>query len=148
MKLTEKMSYLQGLMDGLDLDTTTKEGKILVQISAVMHDMVSYIEDMQGQIDELSELCDILDEDLGSLEEDVYDLDSCDCEDDDEYDEEFDDDELYEIQCPTCGDSIYLDDGMLEEGSMECPNCGENLEFDFDPDEIDSLECECEEDSE
>ena len=27
MKLTEKMSYLQGLLDGLQVDTSTKEGK-------------------------------------------------------------------------------------------------------------------------
>ena len=55
---------------------------------------------------------------------DCYD-DDCDCCDDD-------DDELYEVVCPSCGDTICLNEGMLEEGSMECPGCGELLEFDFD----------------
>ena len=31
MKLTEKMSYLQGLLDGLEIDNSTKEGKALLQ---------------------------------------------------------------------------------------------------------------------
>ena len=56
MKLTEKMSYLQGLLDGLDLDKSTKEGKALVQMSEVMHELVLYVEDLQSQVDELTEL--------------------------------------------------------------------------------------------
>ena len=139
MKLTEKMSYLKGYLDGTDIDTSSKEGKILVQMADVMQEMVGYIEDLQGQVDELTELCEILDEDLGAVEEDFYELDDecdCDCDDSDDDDEEYDfdddDDELYEVVCPTCGDSILLDDGMLDEGSMKCPNCGEDLEFDID----------------
>ena len=31
MKLTEKMSYLKGLLDGMEIDTTTKEGKALMK---------------------------------------------------------------------------------------------------------------------
>ena len=42
--------------------------------------------------------------------------------------------------CPTCGDSILLDSGMLEEGSMACPNCGEDLEFDLDDLVIEDIE--------
>ena len=133
MKLTENMSYLQGLMEGLEIDSSTKEGKALIQMSKVMNEMVMYVEDLQGQIDELTELCEALDEDLGNVEDDMYELDSLDgeYEDDDEDYDDFDDDELYEVQCPTCGDTILLDDGMLEEGSINCPNCNECLEFDF-----------------
>ena len=40
MKLTEKMSYLQGMLDGLDIDTSTKEGKLLVQMTEVMITMI------------------------------------------------------------------------------------------------------------
>ena len=140
MKLTEKMSYLQGLIDGLDIDDSTKEGKTLLQMADVMQEMVMYVEDLQSQVDELTELCDILDEDLGSVEEDLYDFDECgDCdecgcdEDDDDDDYEFDDDEeLYEVTCPSCGDTILLDESIIEEGSMNCPNCNELLEFDYD----------------
>ena len=165
MKLTEKMSYLQGLLDGLDIDTSTKEGKALVQMSEVMSELVMYVEDLQSQVDELTELCDILDEDLGQVEDDFYedcdcsgDCDSCDEEDwrddgEDDEDDDFDfddddDDELYEITCPTCGDTILLDEGMIDEGSINCPNCNELLEFDYDDLTIEDFDGEAEEEAE
>lgn len=147
MKLTEKMSYLQGLLDGLELDTATKEGKALIQMSEVMHELVLYVEDLQSQVDELTELCDILDEDLGAVEDDFYDdeFDETDDDEDDEDDEDwddddFEDDELYEVTCPSCGDTILLDEGMLEEGTLNCPNCNELLEFDVDDLTIEDFE--------
>ncbi len=156
MKLTEKMSYLQGLLDGLDIDNSTKEGKAVLQMAEVMSEMVLYVEDLQSQVDELTELCDILDEDLGAIEDDFYeddmdcsgDCENCDEDDDweplDEEDDDFDfdedDDELYEITCPTCGDTILLDERIIEDGSMNCPNCNELLEFDFDDLTIEDIE--------
>ncbi len=150
MKLTEKMSYLQGLIDGLDIDDSTKEGKALLAMTEVMNELVLYVEDLQSQVDELTELCDILDEDLGSVEEDIYDFDDdcdcdccgddCDCCDDEDEDFDFDDDELYEVTCPTCGDSILLDESIIDEGSMNCPNCDELLEFDYEDLTIEDFE--------
>lgn len=142
MDLGEKMSYLQGLLDGLEIDTTTKEGKLLVQVTEVMSEMVESIDDLQGQIDELTELCDCIDEDLGAVEEDIYDCcDECDCCCDDDDDYEFDEDgELYEVCCPVCDETVILDESMLDEGSIECPNCGENLEFDFFSDDSEESE--------
>ena len=148
MKLTEKVSYLKGLMDGLDINESTKEGKVLLQMIDLLEEMALSVEDIQDEIDEVTELIDILDEDLGELENDFYETED-DFDDDFDYDEfddddddyEFDEDEeLYEVICPTCGDTICLDEDLLAEGSMDCPNCGENLEFDFDPN---SFECDC-----
>lgn len=141
MKLTEKMSYLKGLMDGLEIDCSTKEGKILSQMSELLSEVVLYIDDLQSQVDELTELCDILDEDLGEVETELFgdeDFECGECEylddedDDEDYDFDDDDDELYEITCPTCGDTILLNEDMIEEGSMNCPNCNELLEFDYE----------------
>lgn len=158
MKLTEKMSYLQGLIDGLEIDNTTKEGKALLQMSEVLSELVLYVEDLQSQVDELTELCDILDEDLGQVEDDFYEDDESygcgKCEggcyddlddEDDEYDFDDDDDELYEVTCPSCGDTILLDEGMIEEGSINCPNCDELLEFDYDNLTIEDFEGDSEE---
>ncbi|MCC8135497.1 MAG: hypothetical protein LUG91_10390 [Ruminococcus sp.] len=142
MKLTEKMSYVQGLIDGLDIDKSTKEGKALLAMADVMQEMVMYVEDLQSQVDELTELCDIIDEDLGSMEEDFYDYedsDSDDDDDDDDYDFD-DDDELYEVICPNCGDTILLDESIIDEGSMKCPNCDELLEFDYNDLTIEDFE--------
>lgn len=144
MKLTEKMSYLKGLMDGLEFDRTTKEGKVIDQMAEVLSELVLYVDDLQSQVDELTELCDNLDEDLGEVETEIFGDDDFQCgecdylddddddDDDEDYDFDDDDDELYEITCPTCGDTILLDEGMIEEGSMRCPNCDELLEFDYE----------------
>ncbi len=149
MKLTEKMSYLQGMLDGMEIDGSTKEGKALLQMSEVMAELVLYVEDLQSQVDELTELCDILDEDLGQVEEELFDCDKCEecgeCFDDDEFDDDYDlddGDELYEVTCPTCGDTILVDEGMIDEGSINCPNCNELLEFDYDNITIEDFEKE------
>ncbi|MBR1592764.1 MAG: hypothetical protein IJ666_07130 [Ruminococcus sp.] len=161
MKLTEKMSYLQGLIDGLEIDKSTKEGKALIQMSDVLAELVVYVEDLQSQVDELTELCDILDKDLGAVEEDLYEDDGFVCgdcrecpeedeefsddydeEDDEDYDLEDDDEELYEVTCPSCGDTIFIDEEMIDEGSINCPNCNEFLEFDVDSLTIEDFENE------
>ena len=82
MNLTDKMAYLRGMVDGMELDlTTTKEGKVLGQLLDVMQEMTAYVTDLQTQVDELTEVCDLFDQDLGDLEDIVYDED----DDDDAY---------------------------------------------------------------
>ncbi|MBR3679230.1 MAG: hypothetical protein IKL87_03410 [Oscillospiraceae bacterium] len=138
MKLTEKIAYMKGMLDGMELDTSTKEGKAIAQMAEVMEEMAVYIDDLQSQLDEVTELCDILDEDLGAVEEDLYcddddfDLGSVIDPDDIDYLGEEEDDPQYEVQCPTCGDTIIIDETILEEGSITCPGCGETLDFDYD----------------
>lgn len=138
MKLGEKTAYLKGLIEGLDVNESSKEGKIIAVMADILQDMALAVEDMQDQIDEVVEVVDTIDEDLGEIERDFYEVDDdCCCDDDcdccDDYDD--DDDELYEVVCPTCGDTICLNEGMLEEGSMNCPGCNELLEFDLEDEE-------------
>ena len=143
MDICEKIAYIKGLAEGLDLDTTTKEGKILNAIIDLLGDITEEICDIEEGCDELCEQIDAVDEDLANLEELIYgdDEDDCDCDCDDCCDC---DDEVYEIECPACNDVIYLDADMLEEEGMVCPNCGTDLEFDFDCD----CECGCHEETE
>lgn len=140
MSITERAAYLQGLVKGLDIDESTKEGKLLIALVDVIDDMAASIADLEEVCGELDEVVDVLDEDLSELEEDFYcfDEDDCDCDcdcdcDDDECD--CCDDDLYEVTCPNCEDTIYLDEGMLEEGSIDCPSCGQLLEFDYSDEE-------------
>lgn len=132
MDICEKIAYIKGLAEGLSLDDSTKEGKILNAIIDLLQDITEEICDIEEGCDELCEQIDAVDEDLASLEEIIYDDDECDCDDCCDCD-----DEVYEIECPACNDVIYLDADMLEEEGMVCPNCGTDLEFDFDCD------CEC-----
>lgn len=143
----DKIAYLKGLLDGQEVDQTSKEGKALYAICDALDEIVKYTGELEDRVAELEELCDILDEDLGEMEEllleDADDEDCCGdcsaCSDfEDLYDED-DEDEQYETICPTCGKCILLDDTTLEEGETICPNCGEELEFDFDEREIEAL---------
>lgn len=135
MELSKKVAYLKGLMEGLKIDDSTNEGKILGIMADILDEMAATVEDIAEEVDETVELVDTLDEDLGSLEEDFYGCDDeefcdddCDCDDDDF---DFDDEEMYECVCPSCGDTICLGENVIAEGSIDCPNCGEKLEFDF-----------------
>jgi len=141
MDICEKIAYIKGLAEGLALDDTTKEGKILAAIIDLLGDITEEICDIEDGCEELMEQIDAVDEDLSALEEFVYeDDDDCDC-DCDCCDDDCDccDDEVYEIECPACNDIIYLDADMLAEEGMVCPNCGTDLEFDFDLDDC----CDC-----
>ena len=129
MTVTERVAYLKGLAEGLDLDSATKEGKLLKAIIDVLGDIAFEVADLQEVVGELGEQIDMIDEDLDGLEEIVYeeyDDEECDCGCEGE---------LFEFVCPACGESVYLDEDMLEEGEMSCPACGEHIEFEIEDDE-------------
>ncbi len=129
---TEKASYLKGLAEGLDIDSSTKEGKLLVAMLDVIEDLADEMEMLDEKQDDLLNLIsDIADE---------YDdeCDCCDCEDDDDFD-------YFEIQCEKCGNIICLDEDLLDsDDDIVCPACGEVIELEFD--ECDCCDCcDCEE---
>ena len=120
MTITEKVAYLKGLMEGLDLDKTTKEGKVLAAMADILEDMALTVADSCDQID-------AIDEDLETLEEYVYD--ELDLDDDYAFDFEDDDSGEYEFECPNCHEVVFIDESVFEEGKeIECPNCGAKLE--------------------
>ena len=144
MTITEKVAYLKGLMEGLELDTASKEGKVLKAVADVLDDMALSISDVEDDLSELSEQVDEIDEDLSEVEDEVFgdEDDCCDCDEDDECDCCCDDDDFYEVTCSKCGETTYITGAILDEGKMECPNCGEELEFDVVVDE-DGCGCGC-----
>jgi hypothetical protein len=139
MDICEKIAYIKGLAEGLSLDETKPEGKVLAAIIDLLGDITEEICDIEDGCDELMEQIDAVDEDLADLENFIYeddeDEDDCDCDDCDCDDC---DDAVYEIECPACNDTIYIDEEMLEEEGMVCPNCGTDLEFDFE-----GCDCDC-----
>lgn len=139
MTITEKVSYIKGLAEGMKIDDSTNEGKITLQLLDVLNDIALQLEDVDGELDEMADV-------VGDLEESVYDLedvvygdedDDCDCDCDD-----CDcDDDMYEITCPKCDNTITVDYEVIAEGGIVCPNCGEPLEFDLSA--LDEDECDC-----
>ena len=137
MTLTEKVAYLKGLAAGLELDKDSKETKIFEAMFDILEDLALTVGEIDEDLSAAEELIEDIDADLADLEEFVYDYDDeddiCDCCDDC-------DDDLYEVECPSCGEEIYLNDEMLDEEFIECPACGEKLELDI---EFDDCDCDC-----
>lgn len=136
----EKVAYIRGLAEGLELDENKKEVKVINAIIDLLDDMAASVSDMQDSFDDMADQLDAVDEDLGSLEEDFYED-----EDEDGGDEDGDNDEgdcYYEVTCPNCHETICLSEDIIEDGQMDCPNCGETLEFDIDEDD-DGCGCGC-----
>ena len=94
-----------------------------------MENLEEGFEDFQQQLDEV-------DEDLGAIEKDLYEADNCGCAHEKKPEKKSGkktkDELYYEVTCPTGGDTICLDEDLINVGEMECPNCGEKLEFDLD----------------
>lgn len=125
MGISEKVAYLQGLAEGMKLDESTNEGKLLLAILDVLNDMAEEFADVEDEIVDLEDGLDAVSDDLNDLEEFLYD------ESAGEDDEEDDDDELFVTTCPECEEEVVFDESVLEDGEVICPNCGAKLEFDL-----------------
>ncbi len=157
MSMSEKAAYLKGLADGIKLDDGKDTDRLLKAIIDTIAELSDVVDDIDEDLDVFSEQLDAVDEDLGELEEYVYEGNcgcncGCDCDCDCDCDcgcgcgDDCDEEEFYDVTCPECGETVCVDDEILDEGSIECPNCGTLLEFDFDCD-CDDCGCEdCEED--
>ena len=147
MGISENAAYIKGLFDGYEIDVNTKEGKIISKMLDLLVDMSDKINALEADNRDLHEYVEELDHDLGEVEEEVYfgedDYDDYDdLNDDEDYDGE--DEEFYEIECPSCGELVCFDDS-LEVEDLICPACGEKI-GDF---EICDGNCaECDEDCE
>ena len=148
MNLTEKLAYIKGLREGLGLEGDTKEAKVLLAIVDLLDDLTETVSMNEADIDQIYDEIDAIDEDLTDVEdallyddEDDWD-DECDCDecthhhhhddDDDLYDEE---NPMYEVICPGCGETVVMDEETLLSPDCACPNCGTSFEIDFDEDE-------------
>ena len=102
MEITEKVAYLKGLAEGMDLDTGKKEGKLLAAIIDVLEDIALELSDIEVAQEELGDGLDAVSDDLEDVEDLLYGEDD---EDDDEDAYELDDlgedEECYATTSPT-----------------------------------------------
>ena len=151
MTISEKSAYLKGLMDGLNLNTESDEGKMIAAIVDLLGDVTKKLTAVEDTTIAISDELDEIEEDLDAIEDFIMyeDEDDYDFDDEDEDDYDFDDEDdfedegfdfgdedttIYEVEC-ACGEIIDFDEETLEKGSMTCPNCGETLEFSFEDEE-------------
>ena len=160
-QLSDKVSYIHGLMEGMKFDTDSNEGRLLGKIVELLGDMAEEIEAVSEAQDELSEYVDSIDEDLADLEDALFDdeddddddedddFDDFDDEDDeddfDDFDDEDDEDaaeaeaDIYvECICPQCKASFYVKENELSPEALHvCPRCGAKVHAvpDYETDE-------------
>lgn len=153
MTLSEKAAYLKGLMDGLDLNKESAEGKMIAGIVDLLGEMTTSISDLEENAIAVSDELDEIEEDLDAIEEflmdeddeeddDFDDEDDYEFDDEDEEDDEDDEEVIYDVTCPSCGEVLHLDEDTILQESIHCPKCNELLEFEFDEDEEDDEELE------
>ena len=118
MTISEKVAYLKGLAEGLDLDTVkSKEGKLISVMIGILEELAMSVEDLEENALNLGDEIDVLSDDLSDVEDVVFD--------------EEEDGDWFEVECPTCGADILVDDDALTEGEVECPACGTRYAMDL-----------------
>ena len=136
MELSNKAAYLQGLVDGLGVDESTKEGKIIKAMSALLAEMA---EALEGMDEDLSRAYDQLEDLEADLYEDEDDEDEDDEDDEEDADDANDDDiasePFYEVACPNCGETVYVSEDDLDAGEANCAHCGVTFEVALEGDE-------------
>ena len=127
MTIAEKVAYLKGLAEGLNIDTDkSKEGKLINVMIGILEEVALSIEDLEENSLALGEEIDV--------EAVVFDD-----EDEDEDEEEFDDD-WFEVECPNCDEVLVVDEDALAEGYIKCPNCDTEYSLDLTDDVVDADE--------
>ncbi|KJS00804.1 MAG: AraC family transcriptional regulator [Peptococcaceae bacterium BRH_c4a] len=102
----------------MNIETESKEGRILTNVIEVLDDFATTIKEMEEAHDQLENYLESIDEDLFHLEEDVYN-DEAEASEEGEY---------LEVDCPRCGEVVCFESDVLEdEDTIEvtCPNCDE-----------------------
>lgn len=130
MTISEKVAYLKGLAEGLNLDTEkSKEGKLISVMIGILEEVGLSIEDLEENAHALGEEIDALSDDLADVESVVF-------EDDEEDGGDYDDD-WFEVECPNCEEPLIIDDKALADGFIQCPNCETKFSLDLsdDPEE-------------
>ena len=131
MTISEKVAYLKGLAEGLDLDTEkSKEGKLISVMIGILEEVGLSLEDMEENALNLGEEIDALSDDLADVESIVYD--------EEEDDEDEDEEDGFEVECPNCDEPLFIGDDELAEGVVVCPNCNTRVSLDLSDDTVEA----------
>ena len=121
--LSDRVSYLKGLAEGMEIADDGKTGKLLLAIIDALGEAADAIAQLAAEHEELDEYVESIDDDLAEIEEALFDDD-----DDDAFDDDDDDDDLIECECPHCHNTIYFDAETFDlSEDHDCPNCGKAL---------------------
>ncbi|MGI5907649.1 MAG: CD1247 N-terminal domain-containing protein [Christensenellales bacterium] len=126
--LTERMSFIHGLAEGMKIDDETDQGRFLMALVSVMEEIVETIDEIEEKNEELLDYLQMLEEKIGAWDEDREYEDAGDEEECDE--DDFDEmagalaERFESVECPECGEIVYFDRSMVgSENELICPEC-------------------------
>ena len=151
--LSRRVGYLKGLMEGMDIDKGSANGKLMAGIVDLLSDLTDRVEAIDDLLDDLNDYVESIDDDLAELEggrDGDDDFDFMDEDEGDDYDDAFgaSEDKLHLLRpgenppedrgkdegdalagklCPKCSRMFFtaLEDGENDE--YLCPHCGERI---------------------
>jgi hypothetical protein len=135
--LSERVSYLRGLADGLSLNKESAESRLFDEIIELLDDISSSVEGLEEQHGDLADEVSDMEESICDLEEEVY-------ADDEYYDDE--DCVCEELACPNCDTILPIDADLFEseEIHITCPTCGEDVTIELEDDDcFDDCDGDC-----
>ena len=125
-RLTDRISYLQGLAEGMKLNPEKDSHKLILGILEVLGEVGESFEALAESHSELSDYVESIDEDLADLEADLYDDEDEDLADKEDGDEPFEG--MIEYECPHCGATVEIDPDVVDfDEDAKCPQCGKEL---------------------
>ena len=136
MQLSERAAYVKRLIEGLELDPGDKQAKVFKNIAELLCEMTDEIRELEQCYDDVCDQVDGISEDLAGVEDLLSNDEPGICYDD----LDSSDDMAYEVTCPTCGETSYINEDALLEGVIKCPACGEMLELGYVEDELDDTD--------
>ncbi len=126
--LSDRVSYIKGLVEGLNMDTEKPEGRVMSKVLELLEAMADEITDLTEQVNELNDYVDSIDEDLAAVEEDIYGDEEDDDEDYEDEDDEDEGDNIVQYACPYCGEEMTFEvDNFDFDEDYLCPSCHKPL---------------------
>lgn len=138
----KKVGYLKGLLEGMNFESDSANGKIVRCVADLLGDLCERVDAMDEVLADLNDYVESIDDDLSALEGDsdgAFSL--ADDEDEEDYDdfdgaadqlhllhgasdaERSDDEALTGCVCPACGRMFVTEVGAPEGTKFVCPHC-------------------------
>jgi len=128
-EIQKKVSYLQGLSEGLNVSDESPQGKVISGMLRVLSDISDELVNLHDEFKIFRDYVESIDDDLFELQENLLD------------EGEEDDTDYIELECLNCGEKLYFESDIMEgeDDDIEiiCPSCREivfvnNDSFDTD----------------
>ena len=84
MELKERAAYVKGLMEGLEVEQSSKEGKVIKALYDLVAQLCDTVAELDSDMDQVYDELDAMDEDMDELENQLFgdeEVDEdCDCD--------------------------------------------------------------------